>query len=101
MQHHDGSPAKLGDIVVVRLHEAVERARIVMLGDTREHLGLDQRFLDWVNREGLLGSSQVIVEWIGRNPLAHDNPSLAPAGNYLFTGLDSCVMPANHSSSRR
>lgn len=100
MQYHDGSPANIGDIVVVRLNEAVEKARIVMLGDTREHLDLDQEFLEWVNREGILGSSQVIIEWIGRNPLAHNDPNFAPVGNYLFTGLDSCVMPANHDPNQ-
>ena len=49
-----------------------------MLGDTREHVELDEEFLDWVNREGILGSNQVIVEWIGRNPLAHDDLNFAP-----------------------
>jgi hypothetical protein len=92
MKYHDGFPAKLGDIVIIPLRDSSAKARIVMLGDTREHLDIDKEFLDWVeNDKSLLEPSYVIVEWVDRNPLAHNDPKYAPVGNYLFTKLDECV----------
>ena len=48
-------------------------------------------FIEWVESEKLLAASQVIVEWVDRNPLAHSDPQYAPVGNFMFTGLDCCV----------
>ena len=90
MQYHDGLLVKLGDIVSIALAEGAAKARVVMLGDTREHLNVDEGFIEWVESEKLLDSSQVVVEWVDRNPFAHDDPQYAPVGNYMFTGLD-CV----------
>jgi hypothetical protein len=90
MNYHDGSPAKLGDIVAIAMPGGTVRARVVMLGDTREH-DIDEGFLQWAESEKLLDASQVIVEWIDQNPLAHSDPQYAPVGNYMFTALDSCV----------
>jgi hypothetical protein len=86
MQYTDGSLVKLGDTVTIRLADGDAKARVIMLGDTREHLGMDDDFI-----EKLLDSSQVVVEWIGRNPFAHDDPQYAPVGNYMITGLDCCI----------
>ena len=91
MNYHDGSPAKLGDIVAIRLADRSAKARVVLLGDTREHLGVDAEFIEWAESQKLLVPSQVVVEWIDQNPLAHDDPQYAPVGNYMFTGLDCCV----------
>ena len=91
MRYHDGSLVKLGDVVAIRLADGDSKARVVMLGETRQHIITDGHFLEWVETEKLLDRSQVIVEWIERNPYAHDNPQYAPVGNYLFTGLDCCV----------
>ena len=54
MRYSDGSQVKLGDIVTIRLADAEARARVVMLGDTREHLGMDEQFIEWVETEKLL-----------------------------------------------
>lgn len=92
MQYHDGSPAKLGDIVWISLPSGQARARIVMLGDTREHLDLEESFLEWVESDqSPLEPSYVVVEWVDQNPLAHNDPRYAPVGQYLFTQLDECV----------
>lgn len=95
MKYHDGSLAKLGDIVSIPMPGGSAKARLVMLGDTREHLDIDSGFIEWVESEKLLDATQVIVEWIGQNPLAHNNPQYAPVGNYMFTSLDSCVSHAD------
>jgi hypothetical protein len=92
MKYPDGSLVKLGDIVTIPLRDSVEKARVVMLGDTREHLDIDKQFLDWVESDKtLLEPSYVVVEWIDRNPFAHNDPKYVPAGNYMFTELDECV----------
>ena len=91
MKYSDGSPVRLGDIVTILLADGGAKARVVMLGDTREHLSIDEGFIEWVESENLLDPSQVVVEWIDGNPLAHDNPQYSPVGNYMFTGLDCCV----------
>lgn len=57
MQYHDGSLTKLGDIVTILLQSRRARARVVMLGDTGEHLDIDKRFIEWVEREKLLTPS--------------------------------------------
>ena len=91
MNYHDGSPAKLGDIVAVRLADRTAKARVVLLGDTREHLDVESEFIEWAESEKLFDPSQVVIEWIDQNPLAHSDPQYAPVGNYMFTGLDCCV----------
>ncbi len=98
-QYPDGSLVKLGDIVTIPLPEGSARARVVMFGDTREHLDIDQQFLDWVERDkSLLEPSYVVVEWIDQNPLAHNDPKYAPVGNYMFTELDECVTHDDHDA---
>ena len=91
MKYSDGSPVALGDMVTIRMADGDARARVVMLGDTREHLDVEESFIQWIESEELLAPSQVVVEWVDRNPLAHDDPQYAPVGNYMFTGLDCCV----------
>jgi hypothetical protein len=67
------------------------RARIVMLGDTYEHLEIDPAFLSWVERDRILEPHSVVLEWLGENPFAHNDPRFAPVGNYLFSPLDEHV----------
>jgi hypothetical protein len=92
MKYYDGSVAKLGDVVLVPLHVGVREGRIVMLGDTHEHLDLDANFVSWVRNEKFFDSTWVAVQWIGENPLAHDDPKYAPVGDIIFIGLDSDVV---------
>ena len=91
MQYHDGSEILLGDRVLLPVPEGKALARVVMLGDTRAHLALESKFLEWVNSTDVLSSSSVLVEWVTRNPFEHNDPALAPVGNYMFTVIDECV----------
>jgi hypothetical protein len=63
-----------------------------MLGDTYEHLGIDQQFLSWVQRDKILAASAVVIEWLRNNPFAHENPEHAPVGNYMFSPVDEHVV---------
>jgi hypothetical protein len=44
MNYYDGSLVKLGDIVAIRLADRIATGRVVLLGDTREHLGVEKEF---------------------------------------------------------
>jgi hypothetical protein len=93
MQYHDGTTARLGDVVDVGIPGGTSRARIVMLGDTYEHLDIDRDFLSWVTAERKLAPDQIVVEWMEANPFAHDDPQYAPVGGYAFLSLDGCDKP--------
>jgi hypothetical protein len=90
MQYHDGTTARLGDVVDVGMADGTARARIVMLGDTYEHLDIDRDFVSWVTTERKLSPNEIVVEWIEANPLADNDTQYAPVGNYAFLSLDGC-----------
>ena len=77
-------------IVVIPMPNGDVRARVVMLGDSREHLDLEEGFLEWIELEELLDPSHIVIEWVDPNPLAHNDPQYAPVGNHMFTSL-CCV----------
>jgi hypothetical protein len=91
MEYHDNSAVKLGDIVSVPVPDGTAKARVVMLGDTYEHLDIDPQFLAWVKEEKVLKASSVVIEWVGRIAFAHDDPQYAPVGDYMFTAVDEWV----------
>jgi hypothetical protein len=91
MVYEDGSPITLGDIVTLPVPGGSEKARVVMLGDTYEHLDIDPQFVRWVETERKLDASSVVVEWLHRNPFAHSNPAYASVGNYMFSPVDKWV----------
>jgi len=41
----------LGDFVTVPAPGGTAKARVVMLGETYEHLDIDEKFLAWVKRD--------------------------------------------------
>jgi len=92
MKYSNGIDVRLGDIISIDIPEGYRTARVVMLGNTMDHLDIDPKFLDWVNKENLIDESQVVVEWIGENPFKHNDPKYAPVGNYMFTEIDDCVI---------
>jgi hypothetical protein len=67
------------------------KGRVVMLGDSQEHFDIDPRFVTWVKTEKRLNERSVVIEWIGPNPFAHNDPGVAPVGNYMFTPIDEWV----------
>ena len=91
MNYYDGSCIKLGDIVNVPVPDGTAKARVVMLGETYEHLDIDKQFLSWVKKENILETSSIVIEWIGTNPFENNDPMYAPVGNYMFTPVDEWV----------
>jgi hypothetical protein len=88
MKYADGANIRLGDVVSVPVPAGTANARVVMLGDTYEHLDIDQAFLRWVKSDKVLASTSVVVQWLGANPFAHDDPKYAPVGDYMFSPAD-------------
>ncbi len=62
-----------------------------MLGESYEHLDIDSDFLTWVKRDRVLQPTSIVIEWLGENPFAHNDPQYAPVGNYMFSPLDEWV----------
>ena len=91
MKYHDGSTVTLGDIVTVPVPSGTAKARVVMLGETYEHLDIEGQFLAWVKEARILEKSSIVIEWVATNPFAHDDPQYAPVGNYMFSALDTSV----------
>lgn len=91
MNYLDGSVVALGDIVAVPVPGGSAKARVVMLGDSYEHLDIDQDFVDWVEEGQVLECTSIVVEWIDANPFAHNDPRYAPVGNYMFSPLDEFI----------
>lgn len=92
MHYCDGALAALGDLVDVEIPAGIAEARMVMLGETYEHLDLDPSFIDWVTAEDILAPTSVVVEWVERILFAHSDPRLAPVGNEMFLELDEHVL---------
>lgn len=91
MNYIDGSEVLLGDIVSVPTPEGDKEARVVMLGDSGEHLEIDPDFIVWVVRDNILASTSILVEWLGANPFANEDPQFAPVGNYMSSTVDEDV----------
>ena len=91
MQYFDGTTVVLGDHVSVPIPGGTARARVVMIGDTYEHLPIDESFLLWVTKDRVLEPGHIVIEWLGDNPFADDSTELAPVGNYMFSPVDEWV----------
>jgi len=91
MRYHDGSLITLGDIVNVSVPGGTGKARVVMLGDTYEHLDIEREFVDWVEQDRVLETSSIVVEWLDNNPFAHSDPRYAPVGNFMFLEPDEHI----------
>jgi len=101
MQYYDGSLVALGDIVNVPVPGGTAKARVVMLGETYEHLEIDAQFLSWVEKERILEPTSVVIEWLEANPFEHNDPQYAPVGNYMFSPLDESVERAANTAVNR
>ena len=92
MNYSDGTRIALGDLVSVPIGEETSAtARVVMLGDTYEHLPMEEGFLSFVLRDKILRSTAIAIEWVQENPFSHDDPRYAPVGNYMTTDVDEDV----------
>jgi hypothetical protein len=83
----------LGDIVTVYLGDnKTAKARVVMLGDTYEHLNLDALYVDWLRRDRVLEPSAIVIEWLDRNPYALHAKGATQVDNFLITEPDEDIV---------
>jgi len=92
MKYYDSTEILLGDIVSVPVPGGDNLARVVVLGETLDHLDVDPEFLDWIRKDKVLAATSIIVEWLGVNPYAHSKSGFAPVGNYMFTAIDEFLV---------
>lgn len=91
MKYRNGSKVALGDTVRVPVPGGTAKAKVVMLGETYEHLAIDERFIEWVTADKVLEATSIVIEWLGNNPFAHQDSRYAPVGSYMFVPLDEHV----------
>jgi len=62
MKYKDGLDVRIGDVVSVPIPSGSAMGRVVMLGDTYEHLGIDANFLSWVQTDKVLRPDSIVIE---------------------------------------
>ena len=82
MLYPSGEKIALGDIVSVEMPDGAAKARVVMLGHTREHLDMEAESLEWYSGEGL-NSTDIVVEWF--------EGGILKSGAYMATETSCCI----------
>ena len=75
----------LGDIIEVTLHDGAHRAKVVLIGDSGEHRGIEDKTATWAMNCGHVKSDDLMAEFIDGNPFAHNDPRYAPVANTITT----------------
>ncbi|MCP4350160.1 MAG: hypothetical protein GY795_32185 [Desulfobacterales bacterium] len=84
MKYKCGTDVMLGDEIMVEYSPYKESlARVVAIGPDLVIDEIDQEFYSWAKSESVIDKDTVVVEWIGTNPLSHNDPNYAPVGNYM------------------
>lgn len=60
MNYSDGSMVALGDIVTLPVPTGTAKARVVMLGETYEHLAIDPDFVSWIEAGKILAPGEPV-----------------------------------------
>ena len=97
MKYDDGQVVKLGDIVSIGLHDGPHCAKVVLLGDTGEYLGLDEETAKWAVESRHVDKTHIMAAWVQNNPLEHNDPRYAAVANTISTDL-CCVVLIQRSS---
>ena len=91
MKYADGTTISLGDIVSLTLHDGVHEARVILLGDTFEHLDLELSFVKWVREDEVIDEGSIAVRMLGLKPFGHGDPRNDPMGDVIFTPVDEDI----------
>jgi hypothetical protein len=84
MKYRCGTDVMLDDEIMVAYGPNQESlARVVAIGLDSVIDDIDQVYYSWAKNENIINKDSVVVEWIGKNPLSHNNPEYAPVGNYM------------------
>lgn len=58
-------------------------ARVVAIGLDLALDEIDKSFYDWAKNENIITDQTVVIEWVEKNPMSHNNLNFAPVGNYM------------------
>jgi hypothetical protein len=84
MKYECGTNVMLGDEIMVQYGPDQESlARVVAIGTDSVIDEIDQGFYSWAKSESIIDKNTVTIEWVGANPLSHNDPNYAPVGNYM------------------
>lgn len=90
MNYSCGKEVMLGDVIKVEYGaNKCAKARVVAIGLKKAHKDIDGKYYRWAKREKVIDENTAVVEWIGNNPLAHNNPRYAPVGQYMTIRIHS------------
>ncbi|HUH66170.1 MAG TPA: hypothetical protein VLZ07_07045 [Syntrophales bacterium] len=81
----------LGDEVIVQYGPNRESlAHVVAIGLDLVIDEIDPAFYSWAKSKAIIVEDTVVVEWVGANPLSHNDPNYAPVGNYMILQSVCC-----------
>ena len=84
MKYECGTDVMLGDEIMVQHGPDQESlACVVAIGTDSVIDEIDQDFYSWAKSESIIDKNTVTIEWVGTNPLSHNDPNYAPVGNYM------------------
>jgi len=91
MKYECGTEVMLGDEIMVEYGPENESlARVVAIGLDLVINEIDQSFYSWAKNESIINKDTVVIEWVGANPLSHNDPNYAPVGNYMTLSSLCC-----------
>jgi hypothetical protein len=61
---------------------------------------IDPQFVNWVKAASILARIQIVIEFVDKHPFEHNDPKLAPVGDYLFTPVDQLRLAATMISEK-
>ncbi len=100
-KYDGGQPVMLGDVVTIGLKDGAHRVRVVLLGETQEHRGLDANTAKWVIESGHVGKSDTMAAWVDGNPLAHNDPRYGPVADTISTCLCGVALIRREEESQQ
>lgn len=92
MDYNSGDIVRLGDLVEVELPDGQHQARVVMIGETGEHVSIAKDTVAWMTASGHVGKGRILIEWVTGNPLEHGDQNFAPVSNTLSLTLAGVVL---------
>jgi hypothetical protein len=84
MKYSCGNNVLLGDYITVQIGpEKYHEVQIIAIGMKLKTIDINDDEWEWMITENIINENSVIVQFVGENPLAHDDPNYAPVSNHM------------------
>jgi hypothetical protein len=100
MDYEDGQIVRLGDIINIGLADGMHRARVILLGETGDYDGIDEKTAKWAIESKHVDKNSIMAVWLDENPLSHNDSRYAPVANTISTDLCGIVLIERGTSSQ-